>query len=48
MKKIKPFTGQCNWTEISFSSHKENLEMFELNNKSIALNTLFYLKILKK
>ena len=38
--KIKPFTDQYNWKEISFFSYKKDWEKFEINNKTIALNIL--------
>ena len=41
ISKIKPFLDQYNWKEISFPSHKEDWKKFELNNKSIALSTLY-------
>ena len=39
--KINPFIDQYNWKEIHFPSNKTDWKMFELNNKSIALNILF-------
>ena len=39
--KNKPFIDQYNWKEITFTSHKKDYKKFELNNKSIALNTLY-------
>ena len=41
ISKIKPFTDQYNWKEISFPSNKEEWKKVELNNKSIALIILF-------
>ena len=38
ISKIKPFTDQYKWKEISFSS--QDWKRLELNNKSIALNIL--------
>ena len=40
--KIKPFTDQYNWKNISFPSHKKDWKSFESSNKSIALN-IFYI-----
>ena len=41
VNKVKPFINQYNWTEINFPSHVGDWKMFELNNKSIALNVLY-------
>ena len=41
LSNIKLFIDQYNWKEIDFSSHKNNRKMFELNNKSIAVNVLY-------
>ena len=41
ISKIKPFINQYDWKEINFPSHKEDWKNFEINNKSIALTTLF-------
>ena len=38
---MKPFTDQCNWKEIDFSSRKKDWKKFESNNKTIALNILY-------
>ena len=43
-----PDIDQYNWKEIDFPSHKKDWKKFELNNKSIALNILMFLTILKK
>ena len=37
---IKTFINKYNWKEINFGSYKEDLNNFEKNNKSIALNIL--------
>ena len=39
--KINPFINQYNRKEIDFPSHSKDWEMFELNNKKIALNIFF-------
>ena len=39
--KIKPFIEHFNWKEIDFPSNKKDEIIFELNNKSNALNILF-------
>ena len=39
--KIRPFIDQYNWKEINLQSHQKDWKKFELNNKSIVLNTLF-------
>ena len=41
--KINPFIDQCRWKKIKFPSHKKDLEKFESNNKSVALNILYVL-----
>ena len=46
--KINPFINQYNRKEIDFPSHSKDWEMFELNNKKIALNIFLYHTILKK
>ena len=40
---IKAFIDQYNWKKINFPSYKDwkDWKTFELNNKSIALNTLY-------
>ena len=40
ISNIKPFIDQYNWKEINFPSHKNNLNEFEKNNRTIALNVL--------
>ena len=46
--KFKPFINKYDWNGIVFLSHQKDLEKFELNNKTIALNVLFTLIILSK
>ena len=41
MRKIKPFFNQYNWKEKHFLSNKKDWKIFESNNKSLALNTLY-------
>ena len=41
ISKIKPFTDQDNWREISFPSHTKKSKKFETYNKTIALNILY-------
>ena len=48
ISKIKFFIDQYDWEEITFPSHKKNWNEFEKNNKTIALNILYRLTILKK
>ena len=36
--KIKPLMNKFNWKDIDFTSHKNDWNEFEKNNKSIALN----------
>ena len=40
ISKIKPFIDNLNWENINFSPQKQVYQTFEMNNKSIALNTL--------
>ena len=46
--KIEPFIDQYNWKEIDFPIHSKDWKKFGSNNKSIALNILYCLIILKK
>ena len=39
--KLKPFIDNYHWKDIEFPSHSKNWKMFEQNNETIALNTLF-------
>ena len=41
VNKVKPFIDQYSWKDINFPSHVDDLNKFELNNKSIALNVLY-------
>ena len=41
VSKIKPFIDQYNWIDIDFPSTGKDWKKFELNNESIALNTLY-------
>ena len=41
ISKVKLFVQQYDWKEIDFPAHKKDWKMFELNNKSIALNVLY-------
>ena len=41
VSNLKPFVDQYNWKEIDFLSGQKDWKMFELNNKTIALNILF-------
>ena len=43
LSKIKTYVSQYNWKDIEFPSHQKNWEMFEQNNKTIAMNILFVL-----
>ena len=41
ISKIKPFINMYDWKDINFPSHEEDWNIFEKNNRSIALN-IFY------
>ena len=41
ISKIKPFIDEYNWKDIDFPSAGKDWKIFELNNKSIALNILY-------
>ena len=41
ISKIKPTIVLYNWKEINFLSHKKDWKKFELNDKSIALNSKY-------
>ena len=41
ISKIKSFIGKYDWKEIDFPSQGKDWKKFELNNKSVALNTLY-------
>ena len=43
VSKIKPFIDQYNWNDTDFPSTGKDWKKFELNNESIALNTLYVL-----
>ena len=43
IKNIKPFIDQYGWSGINFPSHKTDWNLFEKNNKSVALNVLYVL-----
>ena len=43
ISKLKPYINQYNWKGIKFLSDKEDLKIFEENNKEIALNISFVL-----
>ena len=40
ISNLKPFIDQYNWKEIDFPSEQKDWKKFELNNKSIALNSI--------
>ena len=40
IKNIKPFIDKYDWSGINFPSHKADWNLFEENNKSVALNVL--------
>ena len=40
ISKVKPFINNLNWKNINFSLEEQDFETLEMNNKSIALNTL--------
>ena len=39
--KIKPFINKCNWEGINFPSEKDDWNIFEKNNATIAFNVLY-------
>ena len=41
ISKIKPFINNYNWNNINFPTAKKDWNKFELNNKDVALNTLY-------
>ena len=40
ISKIKPFIDNLNWDNVNFPSEEQDYKIFEMNNKSIALNIL--------
>ena len=40
ISKIKPFINNLNWENINFPPQEQDYQIFEMNNKSIALNVL--------
>ena len=40
MYKIKPFINNLNWENIHFPPEEQDYKIFEMNNKSVALNFL--------
>ena len=36
------FTDKYNWEGIEFPSYKKDWKRFELNNKSVVLNIIYY------
>ena len=41
ISKIKPFINNYNWKDINFPAAKKDWNKFEINNKNIALDTLY-------
>ena len=41
ISKIKPFINNYKWNDINFPAVKKDWNKFELNNKNVALNTLY-------
>ena len=48
ISKLEPFINNYNWKDIEFPSHSKGWRKFECNNKTIALNILYYPTILNK
>ena len=48
ISKIKPFIDNHNWNDINFPAAKKDWNKFEVNNKNIALNILYFPYNIKK